>query len=85
MSSCGVDYDRVQELANEHKTLPQMLGHAGWAEDERDRYALQTIKDNLRRVRPLNNVPNRSTQPQTGRSSARTAPIVRWCAPVHVG
>jgi hypothetical protein len=29
-----------------------MLGHAGWAEDERDRYALQTIKDNLRLFTP---------------------------------
>ena len=48
----NIDYDRVHELANEHKTLRQMLGHAGWAEDERDRYALQTIKDNLRLFTP---------------------------------
>ena len=48
----NIDYDRVHELANEHKTLRQMLGHAGWAEDERDRYELQTIKDNLRLFTP---------------------------------
>ena len=48
----NIDYDRVQELANEHKTLRQMLGHAGWAEDERDRYQLQTLKDNLRLFTP---------------------------------
>ena len=48
----NIDYDRVHELANEHKTLRQMLGHAGWAEDERDRYQLQTLKDNLRLFTP---------------------------------
>ncbi|GGG08987.1 hypothetical protein GCM10010995_28240 [Cysteiniphilum litorale] len=39
------DYDRLQELANEHRTLRQMLGH-GFL-DENKRYALQTIKDNV--------------------------------------
>jgi transposase, IS5 family len=48
----NIDYDRVHELANEHKTLRQMLGHAGWAEDETDRYQLQTIKDNLHLFTP---------------------------------
>jgi IS5 family transposase len=44
----NVDYDRLHQLANEHKSIRQMLGHAGWAEDESDRYQLQTIKDNVR-------------------------------------
>jgi hypothetical protein len=48
----NIDYDRVHELANEHTTLRLMLGHTGWAEDERDRYQLQTIKDNLRLFTP---------------------------------
>ena len=39
------DYDRLQELANEHRTLRQMLGHSFL--DENKRYALQTIKDNV--------------------------------------
>jgi hypothetical protein len=39
------DYDRLQELANEHRTLRQMLGHGFLDEDKR--YALQTIKDNV--------------------------------------
>ena len=39
------DYDRLLELANEHKTLRQMLGHGSFDDDIR--YALQTIKDNV--------------------------------------
>ena len=38
------DYDRLQELANEHSTLRQMLGHGPYCER---RYYLQTIKDNI--------------------------------------
>ena len=38
------DYDRLQELANEHRTLRQMLGHGFF---DNGRYALQTIKDNV--------------------------------------
>ena len=48
----NADYDRIQELANEHTTIRQMLGHSDWAEGEEDRYQLQTIKDNLRLFTP---------------------------------
>jgi transposase, IS5 family len=44
------DYDRVHELANNHKTLRQMLGH-GWLDDA-CQYSLQTIKDNVRLLTP---------------------------------
>jgi IS5 family transposase len=40
------DYDRILELANEHGTLRQMLGHGdSWA--DKTHYHLQTLKDNL--------------------------------------
>ena len=40
------NYDRILELANEHVTLRQMLGHGdAWA--DKTRYHLQTLKDNL--------------------------------------
>lgn len=46
---CNWDYDKLHEIANNHKTLRQMLGHGifdnGW-------YHLQTIKDNLRLFTP---------------------------------
>ena len=41
----NTDYDRIHELANQHKTVRQMLGH-GFMDDEKQ-YQLQTIKDNL--------------------------------------
>jgi len=44
------DYDRLQELANQHKTLRQMLGHADWYDLQT--YELQTLKDNLRLFTP---------------------------------
>ncbi len=44
------DYDRIQELANQHATLRLMLGHGGWADDAY--YDLQTLKDNLRLFTP---------------------------------
>lgn len=39
------DYDRLHDLANNHNTLRQMLGHSDWADDTQ--YSLQSIKDNL--------------------------------------
>ena len=40
------DYDRVMELANEHRTLRRMLGHDS-PFDVNYQYRLQTIKDNV--------------------------------------
>ena len=39
------DYDRLLEMANQHKTIRQMLGHG--LRDDGDEYKLQTIKDNV--------------------------------------
>jgi hypothetical protein len=39
------DYDRIQELANQHKTIRQMLGHSDWLDEHE--YELQTIRDNV--------------------------------------
>lgn len=41
----NVDYDRIQELANQHKTIRQMLGHSDWLDEQA--YELQTIRDNV--------------------------------------
>ena len=41
----NADYDRIQELANQHSTLRQMLGHGDWT--DKSQYKLQTLKDNL--------------------------------------
>ncbi len=38
------DFDRLQELANQHKTIRAMLGHSGW--EGVTHYKLQTMIDN---------------------------------------
>ena len=42
---CNWDYDKLHEIANNHKKLRQMLGH-GMIDDDYQ-YALQTLKDNI--------------------------------------
>ena len=46
----NADYDRIHELANQHATLRQMLGHGDWS--DATQYKLQTLKDNLRLFTP---------------------------------
>ena len=43
--SCNWDYDKLMDIANNHKTLRMMLGHGTIDHDYR--YALQTLKDNI--------------------------------------
>jgi IS5 family transposase len=46
----NIDYDRLQQLANEHRTLRQILGHGTWADEAY--YELQTLKDNVALLTP---------------------------------
>ena len=46
----NADCYRIHELANEHKTLRQMLGHSDCADEKY--YNLQTLKDNLQLLIP---------------------------------
>lgn len=46
----NADYDRIHELANQHSTLRQMLGHGDWTDNTE--YKVQTLKDNLRLFTP---------------------------------
>lgn len=39
------DYDRLHDLANEHKTIRAMLGHGDWRDEHQ--YGLQTLRDNV--------------------------------------
>jgi IS5 family transposase len=39
------DYDRLHDLANEHKTIRAMLGHGDWRDEHL--YGLQTLRDNV--------------------------------------
>lgn len=48
--NCNWDYDKVMEMANEHKTLRQMMGHSIFDNDYK--YKLQTIIDNVALLTP---------------------------------
>jgi len=48
--NCNWDYDKLHEIANNHKTLRQMLGHGTMDDDYY--YALQTLKDNVSLLTP---------------------------------
>jgi len=43
--TCNWDYDKLQDNANNHNTLRQLLGHG--IRDEEHHYALQTLRDNI--------------------------------------
>ena len=47
----SADYDRIQKLANQHRTLRMMLGHGHHYYGDKD-YRLQTLKDNLHLLTP---------------------------------
>ena len=46
----NTDYDRLQEIANQHRTVRQFLGHSDWYDEEH--YGLQCLRDNLRLFTP---------------------------------
>ncbi len=47
----NIDYDRLHELVNQHRTLRQMLGHGLF--DEGREYAYQTLVDNVSLLTPI--------------------------------
>lgn len=48
--NCNWDYDKVHNIANEHKTVREFLGHTIFEFDQS--YGLQTIKDNISLLTP---------------------------------
>lgn len=48
--NCDWDYDKLREIANNHKTLRQMLGHG--IEEANKEYPLQTLRDNVSLLTP---------------------------------
>jgi hypothetical protein len=86
----NADYDRLQELANEHRTLRRMLGHGDWDEDYE--YEVQTLKDNLALFTP--EVLDRINQvvvgaghvlvKKTARKACADAVIPSWWRPTSI-
>jgi hypothetical protein len=48
--NCNWDYDKLHNIANEHKTVREFLGHSIFEFDQS--YALQTLKDNISLLTP---------------------------------
>lgn len=48
--NCNWDYDKLHNIANEHKTVREFLGHSIFEFDQS--YALQTLKDNVSLLTP---------------------------------
>lgn len=48
--NCNWDYDKIHDIANNHKTIREFLGHTLFEFNQR--YALQTIKDNVALLKP---------------------------------
>ena len=48
--NCNWNYDTLQEMSNQHKTIREMLGHGSFDEDIM--YARQTILDNVGLLTP---------------------------------
>ena len=47
---CNWNYDKLQDIADNHKTLRQMLGHG--LDDDEKTYHIQTLKDNIHLLTP---------------------------------
>ena len=48
--NCNWDYDKLQDIANNHRNIRQMLGHGMMDNDAT--YPLQTLKDNVSLLTP---------------------------------
>ena len=48
--NCNWDYDKLQDIVNNHKIIRQMLGHGLMDNDET--YPVQTLKDNVKLLTP---------------------------------
>ena len=48
---CNLDYDKLQDLAENHRRLRQIMGIGDWQEEEVD-FDWRRIEDNLIKLRP---------------------------------
>src|ERR1700693_623278 len=48
---CNLDYDKLQDLAENHRSLRQIMGIGAWQDEEVD-FDWRRIEDNLNKLRP---------------------------------
>ena len=66
------DYDRLQEMVNQHRTICEMPGHG--LHDENKEYSLQTLKNNVSLLTSeVLHAINEIVAPKTDTSGSRTA------------
>ncbi len=52
-ANLNIDFDKLKDLADNHITLREMLGHSLWLDDaKRIYYPLQTLRDNVKLLSP---------------------------------
>jgi transposase, IS5 family len=49
---CNLDYDKLQNLAEEHRTLRRIMGIGDWQDEEEEAFDWRRIRDNLAHLRP---------------------------------
>ena len=49
---CKWDYDKLQNMANNHQTIRELMGHSSSEWGDKYYYELQTIKDNVKLLTP---------------------------------
>jgi IS5 family transposase len=49
---CNLDYDKLQNLAEEHRTLRRIMGIGDWQDDDKGAFDWRRIRDNLTHLRP---------------------------------
>jgi transposase, IS5 family len=49
---CNLDYDKLQNLAEEHRTLRRIMGIGTWEDDAESAFDWRRINDNVRKIRP---------------------------------
>ena len=49
---CNLDYDKLQNLAEEHRTLRRIMGIGEWQDDEAGAFDWRRIRDNLTQLPP---------------------------------
>ena len=77
----GCDYDRLQELANQHQTVRKMLGHSeGFYKDKTSYYQLQTLIDNVSVLRAQLLSEIGKIVVESGHEVARKKSLARHCA-----
>jgi hypothetical protein len=74
---CNLDYDKLQDLAENHRRLRQIMGIGDWQPDEVD-FDWRRIEDNLTKLRPAGPCssgerPRRGGRPGRGGQALRAA------------